>query len=113
MTNSASSPGKADTSNPAPLQAGSLIKLALVSLLVGMLTGLVAALFRLALQRADQNRDALIHWAHGRPLMGFLFVVGLVAAMTGIASWLVRRFSPQAGGSGIPHVFVSGPGVPA
>jgi CIC family chloride channel protein len=33
-----------------------------------------------------------------------LFVVATCAAAALIAAWLVRRFSPQASGSGIPHV---------
>jgi CIC family chloride channel protein len=49
-------------------------------------------------------RDALIAWAQGEKLAGFLFVVGTCAAATLVAAWLVRRFSPHASGSGIPHV---------
>jgi CIC family chloride channel protein len=90
--------------NPAPLQARSLLKLALLACLVGALVGLVSACFRLALQRADSGRDALIAWAHGRPWVGFLFVAGVMAGTAALACWLVQRFSPHAGGSGIPHV---------
>ena len=78
--------------------------LTLMAGIVGMLAGLVSALFRLALQYADHERDVLIAWTHGRPVAGFLFVVGAVSGMTAIAAWLVRRFSPAATGSGIPHV---------
>jgi len=92
------------SSNPETLQARSVLILALLACLVGALAGLVAALFRLALQHADRGRDALIIWAHSRPLPGFLLVVGAVAATTGVACWLVRRFSAHASGSGIPHV---------
>jgi CIC family chloride channel protein len=49
-------------------------------------------------------RDTLIGWAHGREAVGFLFVVVACAAATALAAWLVRRYSPQAHGSGIPHV---------
>ncbi len=37
-------------------------------------------------------------------LAGLPLVVVGVAAAAGIAAWLVRRFAPQAEGSGIPHV---------
>src|SRR5215831_5269072 len=49
-------------------------------------------------------RDALIGWAQGEKLAGFLFVVATCASAALIAAWLVRRFSPHASGSGIPHV---------
>ena len=49
-------------------------------------------------------RDTLIAWAHGEKLVGFLLVVAACAVATAVAAWLVRRFSPQAEGSGIPNV---------
>ena len=82
----------------------SLVVLVLLALVVGVLAGFVGAVFRITLQRADQLRDSLIAWAHGRSFAGFLFIVGLSAAAALIAAWLVRRFSPHASGSGIPHV---------
>src|SRR5262249_36344596 len=35
---------------------------------------------------------------------GLLLVVAACASATAVAAWLVRRFSPHASGSGIPHV---------
>jgi CIC family chloride channel protein len=75
-----------------------------VALLVGAAAGLVGAVFRLCLERADRLRDGLIAWAHGHSVLGFLLVTFTCAAATGVAAWLVRRFSPHASGSGIPHV---------
>ena len=66
--------------------------------------GLVGALFRLCLEWADRQRRALIAWAHGGNLAGFLLLTAVCAAATALAAWLVRRFSPHASGSGIPHV---------
>ena len=66
--------------------------------------GLVGALFRLSLAWADRLRDALVGWAHDWSVPGFLLVTAACAAATGAAAWLVRRFSPHASGSGIPHV---------
>ncbi|HKA80214.1 MAG TPA: H(+)/Cl(-) exchange transporter ClcA [Xanthobacteraceae bacterium] len=82
----------------------SLLTLALVALVVGAATGLVGAVFRLALAHADRARDVLIAWAHGHAIWGFLVVVSMCAAATLVAAWLVRRFAPHASGSGIPHV---------
>ena len=63
----------------------------------------MCALFRMALEQADQLRDFIIAWAHGQALVGFLLVVTAGAAAA-LAAWLVRRFAPHATGSGIPHV---------
>jgi CIC family chloride channel protein len=83
---------------------GSMVVLALLALIVGAAAGLVGAIFRLTLEQADRLRDSLITWAHGEKLAGFLFVVATCAVAALIAAWLVRRFSPHASGSGIPHV---------
>jgi chloride channel protein, CIC family len=83
---------------------GSLVVLALLSLLVGAASGLVGAVFRLTLEQGDRLRDVVIAWAHGGELVGLLLIIGVSAAATGLAAWLVRRHSPEAAGSGIPHV---------
>ena len=95
----ASEPG----ANETEAQNG-LVTLGLLSLVAGGAAGLVTALFRLALDHADSFRDALIAWAHGWQFAGFLFVVATCAAAVAAAAWLVRRYSPYASGSGIPHV---------
>jgi CIC family chloride channel protein len=88
----------------APEGHGSLPALAALSLLVGTASGLLGALFRFALEQADRARDALIAWAHGADLAGLGLVTACCAGATAVAAWLVRRFSPHASGSGIPHV---------
>src|SRR5215475_3815061 len=94
---------------------GSLLALALIAFLVGAVSGLVAALFRLALDQADRVRGTLLAWAHGEALVGCVLVIAGCAAATAVAAWLVRYFAPQAEGSGIPHVeaVVSGALPPA
>jgi CIC family chloride channel protein len=72
--------------------------------MVGAASGLLGAVFRLALEQADRFRDAALAWAHGQETAGFLLIIGVSAAATGLAAWLVRRYAPQASGSGIPHV---------
>ena len=81
-----------------------LMALGLLSLLVGAAVGLVAAVFRLALDHADNLRAALVAWAQGWQFGGFLFVIAACAVAVSVAAWLVRRYSPHASGSGIPHV---------
>ncbi|PPD44178.1 MAG: H(+)/Cl(-) exchange transporter ClcA [Methylocystis sp.] len=83
---------------------GDLVTLALLALLVGAAAGLVGALFRMALEKADHLRVVVIGWTHGFSVLGLFLVVGLCAGAAMMAAWLVRRFSPHASGSGIPHV---------
>jgi chloride channel protein, CIC family len=83
---------------------GSLLVLAPLALVAGAATGIVGALFRLSLEQADRLRDALIWWAHGQPAIGFIVVVSFCGAAAALATTLVRRYAPQASGSGIPHV---------
>jgi CIC family chloride channel protein len=81
-----------------------LVALALLALLVGAGSGLIGAVFRLSLEHADRLRELLIVWAHGQGLVGFLLMTIGCAVAVAAAAWLVRRFSPHASGSGIPHV---------
>lgn len=74
----------------------------LKALLVGILAGLLASAFRVCLQTAETWRVSLQHsWS--RP---WALVAGaaLGAAGGGLSVWLVRRFCPEAAGSGIPHL---------
>jgi CIC family chloride channel protein len=93
-----------DSHSSQPREGGSsLLWLAALALLVGAATGLVGAAFRLSLVHADHLRDTLIAWAHGHVVLGFIFIVLACTVATLVAAWLVRRFAPQASGSGIPH----------
>src|SRR5271168_3378451 len=85
-------------------QMRSLLVLALLAPIAGAAAGILGALFRLALARADRLRAGFVVWTHGQNVAGFLLVVTACASATAIAAWLVRRFSPDASGSGIPHV---------
>jgi len=81
----------------------SLLALTALSLLAGAASGLVAAIFRLALQHVDRFRDGLVVWAHTQ-MLGFLLVITACLAAAAVAAALVRRYAPHASGSGIPHV---------
>jgi CIC family chloride channel protein len=82
----------------------SLLALALLSLIAGAASGALGAVFRVTLERGDRLRNSILVWAHDERMVGFLLVIGMCAAGTGLAAWLVRRFSPQATGSGIPQI---------
>ncbi|MDM0013302.1 H(+)/Cl(-) exchange transporter ClcA [Variovorax sp. J22P168] len=81
-----------------------MLVLALLSVLVGCVTGLVCALFRLALQKGEGLRSEFVAWSHQQGFVGLLLVVGGISAAAALASALVSRFSPNAAGSGIPEV---------
>jgi chloride channel protein, CIC family len=83
---------------------GNLLALASLALVAGAGSGLIVAIFRMALAQADRWRTELIGRAHHSPLAGFVLVVAGCAAAVAVAAWLVRRFSPYASGSGIPQV---------
>jgi len=83
---------------------GSLVTLAALALVAGAGSGLIVALFRLALEGVEEWRGALITRAHHHPFVGFASVVLGCAAAVALAAWLVQRFSPYASGSGIPQV---------
>ncbi len=82
----------------------SVLVLALLSCVTGALTGLLTAVFRLTLTQADLFRDAFLSRTHQWGLVGFPLTIAAVGAASSVAAWLVRRFSPYAAGSGIPHV---------
>lgn len=78
--------------------------LSLLSLISGATTGLLCAVFRLALDWANRARDAFIAVERADHLVGLVLFVSLCAGAAALAAWLVRRFSIHASGSGIPHV---------
>ena len=81
-----------------------LLQLAILSLVAGAVTGLVVALYRLCLNRADQFRHVLVDWAHQWSILGLVLVAAACALATAVAAWMVRRLSPHASGGGITHV---------
>src|SRR5262249_47456703 len=71
------------------------------ALLVGLLAGGVAVLFRWLLFAGDFGRDALLLRLHQFPRWGWL-VLPVIGALTGtLTGWMTRHFSPEASGSGI------------
>lgn len=73
--------------------------------LVGVLAGLVATAFRLTLEALDRGRGALFGYAQALPVgLGFPLVLAVCGLAAGVALFLVRRFAPEAAGSGIPQL---------
>jgi CIC family chloride channel protein len=72
--------------------------------MVGAISGLVSAGFRLGLQRADELHNSIAHWAHGYGPAGFFLILTGTVLAVGVAAWMVARFSPESVGSRIPHI---------
>jgi chloride channel protein, CIC family len=83
--------------------AESLIGFVLAAAMVGVLTGLSAASFRLLLEQAARLRTGLAGWAHHH-WWGLIVVVLACTAAATVAAALVHRVEPHAEGSGIPRV---------
>lgn len=81
-----------------------LLVLSALALVVGAAAGVVGAFYRLSLDAADRLRDVLVAWAQGRGLFGLSCSIAVCALAACVAAWMVKRFSPHASGSGIPHV---------
>ena len=74
------------------------------AMLVGLLAGGAAVLFRWALEYGDALRDRLLVWVHQYPMWGWLLPMVVGALGAGCAVSLVRFIAPEAAGSGIPHL---------
>ncbi len=81
-----------------------VIRIAFGSVLAGIVTGLVGGFFRLCLEWIDVHRGRLIAFAHLRPYIGWLLPLVGVAACATVARYLVKRFAPEAAGSGLHRV---------
>lgn len=71
---------------------------------VGVASGLVAVAFRESLFRAERTREALLTWLRQYPSWGWAVLPLIGLGIGCLVGWSVRRFSPDAPGSGIPHV---------
>lgn len=72
---------------------------------VGVLAGLSAVLFRLAVEATETWRDQATHslW-EGHHGVGLAVMLLGGAALGALSSWITQRCCPEAAGSGIPHV---------
>lgn len=80
------------------------LRLYLVVAIAGAAAGLAAAGFHRILDMLAERRAVAGALAGSIGLPGWLVTVGLAIALVGLAVWLVRRFAPEAAGSGIQEI---------
>jgi CIC family chloride channel protein len=100
-------PGQAGPEAGTGHERGGTLSLGLLSIAVGAWTGVLVGIFRLALAGADRLRGTLLATFHGWSGIGLASSLCAGAAAAALATWLARRFSPYAEGSGIPEVEVA------
>ncbi|MFJ5160215.1 H(+)/Cl(-) exchange transporter ClcA [Pantoea sp. NPDC088449] len=72
--------------------------------LVGVLTGLIGVAFDRAVNFVIHTRLNMIDNVDGSPWLTGMSAFFLAAVLGGIGYFLVRRYAPEAGGSGIPEI---------
>jgi chloride channel protein, CIC family len=81
-----------------------VIRLAIASILGGLLIGLAGGAFRYCLILSDNWRGQMIAWAHHWPYFAWLLPVAVGAMGAYLARLLVVTFAPTAEGSGVQRV---------
>ncbi len=71
---------------------------------VGVAAGLIAVAFRWSLYWAEWWRDALVIWGHARGPVWIVLPLAVSIAGAVLSVLVVRRWAPEAAGSGIPHL---------
>ncbi len=79
-------------------------RLYLAAACVGAFAGLIGGAFHALLDRAAAGRSALTDLLEAAPVPGRLLMMLLGALVLVTAMWLVRRFAPEAAGSGVQEV---------
>ncbi|NOH62685.1 H(+)/Cl(-) exchange transporter ClcA [Vibrio sp. RE88] len=80
------------------------VSVLILSLLVGILAGIVATFFEIAVHFVSETRTDWLKQAIGSALPLWLAAFLISAALAFIGYYLVHRFAPEAAGSGIPEI---------
>ncbi len=79
-------------------------RLIFFAFLVGLMAGIVSSIFRLTLAFLDDFREGLFNAAAHSGFTGYLFPVIFSITGIGISLLLVKKFAPEASGSGIQEI---------
>lgn len=74
------------------------------AVLLGLCTGLLAVSFQWVLALVERQRIGLIERLRPEGPTGLLVFLAVTAVAVSLSTWLVRRYAPEAAGSGIPHL---------
>ena len=77
------------------------------SALVGLAAGALAVLYQLAVQQASRLSVGAGAAAQSWSVGAKLIFIAITATIGAVASWLIGRYAPESGGSGIPHIKAS------
>jgi len=75
-----------------------------LSMLTGLLTGIVGTLFHISVDAVFQWRNGFIQQFDQHPILNWLLPAISTALMLYLALLIVRRFAPEAGGSGVQEI---------
>lgn len=79
-------------------------RLYVAACVVGAVAGAVGAAFHALLEEGAAQRSAIRFWLDNAPVPGWLLLMAAGALILVFALWLVRRFAPEAAGSGVQEV---------
>ena len=80
------------------------VSVLMLSLLVGILAGIVGTFFEIAVHFVSETRTDWLKQAIGSALPLWLAAFLISAALAFVGYYLVHRFAPEAAGSGIPEI---------
>ncbi|MFC9981307.1 ClC family H(+)/Cl(-) exchange transporter [Gordonia sp. NPDC127522] len=80
-----------------------LVRLCLLAVIAGLLTGVLGGAFRWCLNHLDRGRVEMLDWSAGLGVPGWLFPIAVTATGAALGA-LAVRLVPTAAGSGIQHV---------
>ncbi len=72
--------------------------------IVGLIAGLVAVAYQYAVNRAEQLASFTSQAAHRGGLLFEILLVACTSLIGATAAFLIGRYAPESGGSGIPHI---------
>ena len=74
------------------------------SILIGVSVGTLALMFQYFLWYGETFRAELLSWFQSESLWFFPVVLFSITTIAALVGWLTAKISPEAAGSGIPHV---------